>query len=336
MTQYLKSLSFANSDLLYLLILIPIIIAWYIWKNKERFPKLYHSDPSGVFSEKSSFRTHLRHLPFIMRMLGLALLILAIARPQSSLKEDKVTTDGIDIIMVMDVSSSMLAQDFSPNRMEAAKNLGLEFIDNRIDDRIGLVVFAGESFTQCPITTDHSVVKNFMKEITQGVLEDGTAIGMGLATAVNRLKDSEAKSKVVILLTDGVNNSGIIDPTTATETAIQFNNRVYTIGVGKRGTARAPISRDARGRFVYGDVEVEIDEELLKNIADQTGGKYFRATSNKKLQEIYQEIDQLEKSKIEITSLRRYAEQFYGFAGLAGLFLLFEFILRNTFLRSAI
>ena len=336
MITYLKSIAFANPQLLYLLLLIPFMIAWYVWKNKQRFPKFNLSDATGAFQAPTSMRTKLRHLPFILRMLGLCALIFAIARPQSSLKEEKITTEGIDIVMAMDVSSSMLAQDFSPNRMEASKKLGLDFIENREDDRIGLVVFAGESFTQCPITTDRNVVKNFLKEIKQGVLEDGTAIGMGLATAVTRLKDSEAKSKVIILLTDGVNNSGIIDPTTATETAIQYNTRVYTIGVGKRGMARAPISRDARGRFVYGNVEVEIDENLLQQIADQTGGKYFRATSNQKLEAIYKEIDQLEKSKIEVTSLKRYAEQFYGFAGIAGLFFFLNFLFNNTLFRSAL
>ena len=336
MIAYLKSLSFANPLVLYALVLIPLFIAWYIWRNKKLYPKLHVSNGNALFQAPKSALTYLRHLPFALKSLALTALILAIARPQSSLKEEKVTTEGIDIVMVMDVSSSMLAQDFSPNRMEASKKLGLEFIDNRNDDRIGLVVFAGESFTQCPITTDHAVVKNFMAEIQQGVLEDGTAIGMGLATAVTRLKDSEAKSKVIILLTDGVNNSGIIDPTTATETAIQYDTRVYTIGVGRRGMARAPVSRDARGRFIYGDVEVEIDEELLKQIAGQTGGKYFRATSNQKLQEIYSEIDQLEKSKIEVTSVKRYAEQFYGFAGFAGLLFLLDFLLRNTIFRSAI
>ena len=336
MLNYFNSISFANPQLLYLLALIPLIVAWYVWKHKNLFPRFNFSDTGGAFNAPSSIRVTLRHLPFILQVLGLSALILAIARPQSSLKEEKITTEGIDIVMAMDVSSSMLAQDFSPNRMEASKKLALDFIDNRDNDRIGLVVFAGESFTQCPITTDRSVVKNFMTEITQGVLEDGTAIGMGLATAVTRLKDSEAKSKVIILLTDGVNNSGIIDPTTATETAIQYNTRVYTIGVGRRGMARAPVSRDARGRFVYGNVEVEIDEALLQQIADQTGGKYFRATSNQKLESIYNEIDQLEKSKIEITSLNRYSEQFYGFAGIAGLLFFLNFLFRNTLLRSAL
>ena len=257
---------------------------------------------------------------------------MALARPQSTLQEENIISEGIDIVLAMDVSGSMLARDFEPNRLEAAKAVAGEFIAGRPNDRIGLVVFAGESFTQSPITVDHRVLQKLLDEIKDGLLEDGTAIGMGLATAVNRLKDSEAKSKVVILLTDGVNNSGFIDPVTATEAALQFGIRVYTIGVGTMGKAPYPFKQG--NRTVYRDMEVNIDEELLQKISGMANGEYYRAIDNESLKGIYEEIDILEKSRIEVASISRVSEKFLPFVLLAGLLLLIEMLLRYTILRS--
>lgn len=267
-------------------------------------------------------------LPFV-RMASLALIIVALARPQSTFSNEKITTEGIDIVASLDVSSSMLATDFSPNRIQAAKDVMLEFIRSRPNDRIGLVVFAGESFTMCPLTSDHVVLSNLVDEVNSGILQDGTAIGMGLATSVDRLRESEAKSKVIILLTDGVNNSGFIDPLTAAEIAQKYNIRVYTVGVGKQGQALYP-SDDGMDQYM----EVQIDETLLKKIAGMTGGKYFRATNNNKLKEIYAEIDRLEKTRIEVSSFHRKSEEFYKLAIWGGIVLLLEVILSYTLLRS--
>lgn len=263
------------------------------------------------------------------------LLTVAMARPQNALKEQKVKTEGVDIVIATDVSGSMLARDFTPDRLEASKATAIEFISARENDRLGLVVFAGESFTQCPITSDHNVLKKLVAEIKSGLIEDGTAIGMGLATAVNRLRDSDAKSKIIVLLTDGVNNQGFIDPLTAAETAKEFDIKVYTIGVGKTGTAPYP-QRDIFGRTVLQNVEVQLDEELLKAIAKNTGGRYFRATNNRSLQNIYKEIDKLEKTEIEVTTIKRYKEQFHRFALIAGLLLLLDFLLRHLFFRGMV
>jgi len=324
--------TFVNPEWFWLMLFIPALVVWYWMRYKSQFAELKVSSLKGITIAGNSIRSRIRPIMLVLRLLALALIITAMARPQTSLSEEKITTEGIDIVLAMDVSTSMLAKDFKPNRIEAAKKVAKKFIDGRKDDRIGLVVFAGESFTQCPITTDHTVLKNLLEEVKSGLIEDGTAIGMGLATAVNRLKESEAKSKLVILLTDGVNNSGFIDPMTAAEVAKQFDVRAYTIGVGTRGFAPYPVQTPFGPRTQQ--MEVKIDEELLKNIAQMSDGKYFRATDNKNLESIYKEIDQLEKSKIEITAFQRHSEKFLNFALLAGLFLLIEVFFRYTILRS--
>jgi Ca-activated chloride channel family protein len=266
-------------------------------------------------------------------MAVVALIIVVLARPQSSNQWEQVSTEGIDIVLCMDVSGSMRAMDFRPNRLEASKNVGIEFVNAREDDRFGLVVFAGESFTQCPMTTDRAVVVNFLKEIDFGVIEDGTAIGMGLATAVNRIKESKAKSKVIILLTDGVNNRGDVGPVTAAEIASGMGIRVYTIGVGSKGNAPIPV-QDMFGRTVTRDMQVEIDEDVLKKIAATTGGTYFRATDNNKLREIYQEIDQLEKTRLDVKQFSKKKEEYFPFLLAAMIILLFEVLLRYTIFRT--
>jgi Ca-activated chloride channel family protein len=268
-------------------------------------------------------------------MLVVGLLVVVLARPQSTSSWQDVTAEGIDIVMAIDISGSMLAEDFKPNRLEAAKKVAQTFIGNRPNDRLGLVVFAGESFTQCPLTTDHSVILNLFNDVKSGMLEDGTAIGMGLATSIKRLKDSEAISKVVILLTDGDNNSGSIAPGTAAEIAKEFGIRVYTIGVGTKGMAPMPY-QGPFGRTQYQDVEVKINEELLTRIADMTGGQYFRATDNSSLEAVYTEIDELEKSKIDVTEYRKRKEEFLPFAILALTLLGIEVLLKQTVLRSIV
>jgi len=286
---------------------------------------VFHSVPR-------SWRQRFRHFLFVFRVLALMFLTIALARPQSTSRGENVSTEGIDIILVNDISGSMLAEDFRPNRIEAAKKVAMDFIDGRPTDRIGLVIFSGESFTQCPLTLDHGVIKSLLSEIKSGMIEDGTAIGMGLATAVSRLKDSKAKSRVIVLLTDGINNRGFIDPMTAAGIAQQFGIRVYTIGVGTIGVAPYPVQTPFGTQ--YQNVPVEIDEQLLQKIADQTGGKYYRATDNKKLRVIYDEIDRLEKTKIEVTQFRRHKEEFYTAAMFAGLFLLLELIFSQTIFRK--
>jgi len=275
-----------------------------------------------------------RHLGIVLRSLALAALIIALARPQSSLSWQDTTTEGIDIVIASDISGSMLAEDFKPNRLEAGKNIAIDFIQNRPNDRIGLVVFSGESFTQCPLTIDHSVLVNLYADIKNGMIEDGTAIGMGLATAVNRLKDSEAKSKVVILLTDGSNNSGSIPPVTAAEIAKQFNVRVYTVGIGTNGFAPYPVQTPMGVQ--YQRMKVDIDEGTLSKIASITGGKYFRATNNNALKDIYEQIDRLEKAKIDVTQYRKKTERFLPFAIIALALLSLEFLTKNTLLKGAI
>jgi Ca-activated chloride channel family protein len=274
----------------------------------------------------------LRPLPFVFRLLAICCIIFALARPQTRNDEQLVTGEGIDIVLCLDISGSMLAQDFTPNRMEAAKNVAAEFIDNRPTDRIGLVIFSGESFTMCPLTTDRTVLKTQLFNVQSGLLEDGTAIGSGLATGVDRLKGSPSKSKVIILLTDGENNGGLIDPNTAKEIAKSVGVKVYTVGMGTEGYAPVPVQTP--GGVVYQKEKVNIDEKLLTQIATETGGRYYRARDNESLKNIYSEIDQLEKSKIETSTLRRYSEQFFPFALAAALFLLLELVLRWTVLRK--
>ncbi len=326
------NIEFANPYFLYLLLLIPLLVIWYVRKHKSYNAALRISDLSWLEKVKQNWRVKLRHVPFVLRMLALALMITAFARPQSSTKQRNVDIKGIDVVMTLDISSSMLAEDFKPNRLEAAKELAWDFVEGRPNDRIGLVVFSGESFTQCPLTTDHRVIYNLMEDIESGMIEDGTAIGDGLATSVNRLKDSKSVSKIIILLTDGVNNKGSLDPRSAAEIAQLHGIRVYTVGVGSRGTAPYPV----QGMFGtrYQQMEVEIDEALLQEMADMTGGQYFRATDKDKLQEVYQEIDRLERSKIDVTEFQEKAEEFLPLLLLAFGLLALEFLLRNTILKT--
>ncbi len=329
----LKNITFLNPEAFLLLLIVPLVGVWYYWRRRERYVNLKLSSLQAL-AGVNSIRGRLRSMLPLLRILAFMALVIALARPQEVLKEEEVNAEGIDILLVMDLSSSMLAQDFRPDRLEVSKRVAAEFVDKREYDRIGLAVFAGEAFTQCPLTTDHRVLKDFLAQLECGTLQDGTAIGDGLATAINRLKESEAKSKVVILLTDGDNNAGYVNPLMASEIAREFEVKVYTIGVGSRGKARAPVSRSADGRYIFGLATVQIDEELLKNIAEETGGKYFRATNEQSLEQIYAEIDRLEKTKIEVTTLRRYSEEFYRFAFWGMLFLVLELLLRYTFLRS--
>ncbi|MBT3242531.1 MAG: VWA domain-containing protein [Bacteroidetes bacterium] len=325
-------MQFANESLLWFLLLIPCIIAWYIFKSKHSQANLQVSTLAGMIGHSKTWRVYLRHFPFAFRIAALSLLILVLARPQSTSSWENVSTEGIDIILALDISGSMLAEDFKPNRLEASIDVAMEFIAGRPDDRMGLVVFSGESFTQCPLTTDHAVLMNLFQDIKSGMIEDGTAIGLGLANAVSRLEESSAESKVVILLTDGVNNQGEIAPLTAAEIAKTFGVRVYTVGVGTLGTAPYPV-RTAFG-VQYQNVPVQIDEDVLREIARMTDGQYFRATNNAKLKDIYNEIDQLEKSKIEVREISRKTEEFFWWALLAGLFLIAELLLRLTIFRS--
>lgn len=331
-----EGIEFVNKEFFWLLLLLPAAILWYILKNKKQTAELKISSLKG-FKVTNAFLPKVKHLLFVLRLLALALIITAMARPQTVDVSTKTkTTRGIDIVMAIDVSASMLAKDLSPNRLEALKEVAAEFIKDRPNDRIGLVEYAGESYTRTPITSDKSIILNSLKGVRYNtIIEGGTAIGSGLATAVNRLKDSKAKSKVIILLTDGVNNSGFIDPKIASELAVEYGIKVYTIGLGTNGTALAPIGIDPRtGDFEYGRVQVDIDEDLLKEIADVTGGKYFRATNNEKLEEIYGEINKLEKTDIDEFKYYNYQEKFRSLVLLAGFLLLLEFLLRATIFRS--
>ena len=323
---------FEYPKLLWLLLLVIPLLAWYLWRElKGRRATLTVSSGQQWKGKGSSRLVWMRHIPFALRFIAVAALIVAIARPRSSTDFEKVDTEGIDIVLAMDVSTSMLARDFSPDRIGAAKDIALEFIASRPSDRMGIVVFAGESFTQCPLTTDRVTLINLMKEIETGLIEDGTAIGNGLGTAVARLKDSDGKSKVVILLTDGVNNRGEITPAMAAEIASTYGIRVYTIGVGAMGTAPYPVMTPWGVQLQQ--IPVEIDEPLLKDIADQTGGKYFRATDNKKLLEIYGEINRMEKSRTTVESFPVYSEKFMTFALIALFALLLELVFRFFVLR---
>lgn len=327
----MSDIVFLHKNYLFLLLLLLPMIGWYVWKEHQNSATLQMSSLRGFKGIGTSIKVYLRHLPFVFRLLAIAMVIVVIARPQSSNSHKKVTTEGIDIVVALDISSSMLAQDFKPDRLEAAKDVAIDFIQERPDDNIGLVIFAAESFTQCPMTTDHAVLVNLFQDIKMGMLEDGTAIGMGLATAVARIKDSKAKSKVVILLTDGVNNKGEVAPLQAADIAKTFGVRVYTIGVGTEGMAPYPVET------VFGtqlqNMEVKIDEPMLREIARITDGKYFRATNNDKLKAIYAEIDKMEKTRIEEREFTKHSEEYYIFAILATLFLLLELALRNTILR---
>ena len=327
-----ENIEFANPKLLWLLLLVPLLVLWYILRHKKQEAAVSFSDLKGMAKLPKTWKAYLRHLLFALKMAALALLIVALARPQSSSTNSTSNIEGIDIVMAMDVSGSMLARDLKPDRLTAAKNVASDFVKGRPGDRMGLVIFSGETFTQVPLTTDHGVMLNMLGEMKNGLIDDGTAIGDGLATAVSRLKDSEAISKVVILLTDGLNNAGSVDPYTAGEMAKLFGVRVYTIGVGSYGTAPYPVQTPFGTQIQQ--VKVEIDEKLLTQIANMTGGKYFRATNNKKLDEVYQEIDKLERSKIEVTEFRRLHEEFYPLVAWALALLLIEFLLRKTIFRT--
>ncbi len=330
----MNGVSFANPSFFYFFILVPLLIIWYLFRHKHRKASLHISTFTGFSGIKTPLKVRLRHLLFVLRLIGISLLIVALARPQSKKSWQDLKTEGIDIVLALDISASMLAQDFKPNRLEASKAIAMEFIDSRPDDRIGLVIFSGESFTQCPLTTDHSVLKNLFSGVKTGMIQDGTAIGMGLATAVNRIQNSKAKSKVVILLTDGVNNSGSISPELAGELAQPFGIRIYTIGVGTKGMAYSPVALYPNGQYAYDYVKVDIDEPVLKKIATLTGGKYFRATNNEKLKQIYGEIDKLEKTIIEEKNYTKKSELFLPLAMAAALMFLLEFILKNSIFKS--
>ena len=323
---------FAHPFYFLLLLLLPFIFWWH-WKQKTPQQAAFRlSSTQSIQALKPSWRVRWRPILLVLRCIGLVALVIALARPQTSDISETMDSDGVDIVLSIDVSGSMLAEDLQPNRIEAAKAVARTFIDQRANDRIGLVIFSGESFTQCPITIDHNILKEQLQAIESGMLQDGTAIGMGLATAVDRLRHSKAKSKIIILLTDGVNNTGLIDPSTALEIAKSFKLRVYCIGVGTRGEALSVVQTPQGLQKKM--MPVEIDETLLKNIANQTGGKYFRATNNSSLSAVYKEIDQLEKSKVALTAVKHFTELFFPFAVLALVALSLELLLRYTVFRT--
>jgi len=331
----LTHITFANKWVLYL---IPVVLVfaglWWYFLSKKNFPSLKLSATNAFAGMQVPFKARLKQFLPALRIAALVFLLVALARPQTSYDEEKVTTEGIDIVLAIDVSTSMLAKDFSPNRLEAAKKEAMNFIDGRPHDRIGLVIFSGESFTQCPVTIDHAIVKNQLKGIKNGLMEDGTAIGMGLATSVQRLKELPSKSKVVILMTDGVNNKGLIDPATASDIAMQFKTRIYTIGIGTNGKAMTPVAMTPSGELIFDYADVQIDEALLKDIAKKTGGQYFRATDNKRLKDIYAQIDKLEKTKIEVSAFEHKTEKFFPFALIAGVLVLLEMVFRYLIVKS--
>ncbi len=328
----MNGISFKNPEFFYLLLVLVPMLGWYIFRFRKSGASIKYSTVSGLKNIQKGWKHYLRHSPFVLLMFGFAMLTLALARPQSSKSWENVSTEGIDIVIALDISSSMLARDFHPDRLEAAKDVATEFISGRRNDKMGLVVFSGESFTQCPLTTDHAVLINLFRDIESGMIEDGTAIGNGLATSVSRLKESDAISKVIILLTDGENNRGEIAPVTAAEVAKTFGIRVYTIGVGTIGTAPYPVQTPFGTQIR--DVEVKIDEETLQEIAQITDGKYFRATNNEALVQIYEEIDQLERSKIEVKEFSKKDEEFEPYAMGAALLLLVALFLKTTLFRN--
>ncbi|MGY8919527.1 MAG: vWA domain-containing protein [Flavobacteriales bacterium] len=330
-------IQFLNPEFFWMLFLIPIICLWYLIKKNKLNNSI--SLPNTIaFLSYSSIVPKLKPILYVLRILSLIFIIIALARPQIIDVSTKVKNNqGIDIVMAIDVSASMLAKDLKPNRLEALKNVASNFILDRLNDRIGLVEYAGESYTKTPITSDKNIIIKSLNEIKYNtIIEGGTAIGMGLATSVNRIKDSKAKSKIIILLTDGVNNSGFIDPNTAAELAIEYGIKIYTIGIGTNGMALSPVGVDSKGKFSYANIQVEIDENLLMEIADMTGGKYFRATNNEKLEEIYNEINKLEKSDIEEIKYYNHQEKYRLYILLAVFFLTTELILKYTLFRSFI
>jgi Ca-activated chloride channel family protein len=330
---YFNDIQFAEKHWFWLMAVLPVMIAWYILRLKKQEGEFNYSSFTLLKGIKSSAKAWMRHGLFGLRVLGLAFLIVALARPQSRSSWKDTKTEGIDIVLSLDVSLSMLAKDFKPNRMEVAKDVIIDFIDNRPNDRIGLVIFGGEAFTQCPLTTDHKVLRNMFPQIKAGSLDQGTAIGLGLATAVARIKDSKAKSKVIILVSDGVNNVGEVSPLTAGELAKTYGIRVYCIGVGSKGKALQPVAIYAQGEYEYDYVDVDVDDKTMTEISEYTGGKYFRATNKESLVNIYKEIDQMEKTIISEKSFSNKAEHFLPFALAAAIILLLEFVLRYTFFK---
>lgn len=327
-----KHLTFAHPVFFGLLLLIPLMIWWQSRSKKEDSPALRLTTLSGIDPAQVGGKARFRPILFVLRIVALIALSVGLARPQTSNTTENIDSEGIDIVLALDVSGSMIAEDFKPNRYEAAKAVALKFVDQRPTDRIGLVIFAGESFTMCPITIDHNVLKEQISQIKNGMIVDGTSIGMGLATAVDRLRYVKGKSKVIILMTDGVNNTGLIDPNTALEIAKAFGVRVYTIGIGTMGQAIVPVQTPMGIQKQM--MPVEIDEPLLKQIASETKGRYFRATGNKSLEGIYKEIDKLERTKVDITSYKHYAELFFPFAMIAVICLVLEMMLRYSVFRS--
>ena len=326
-------ITFAYKPILFLLALIPALAVWYVWRQKDRYSDIKFVHSQYVAGIKKSLRLRLLHLPFVLRLIALALLIVALARPQTSSSTRNLNVEGVDIMIAIDISGSMLAEDFKPNRMEVAKETAIEFIDLRPTDRLGVSVFAGQSITLVPLTTDHMLVKDLTSKIHTNMVEDGTAIGDGLATSINRLKDSEAVSKVIILLTDGINNAGMIDPLTAAEIAKLYGIRVYTIGVGSKGSVPYPM-RSPMGGVTYQMVDLPVDEVLLNQMAEMTGGRYFWAETRGNLEEIYKEIDQLERTKFDVTEFMRKHDKFLLLVLLALALVFAEIILRNTWLRT--
>ncbi|MEN2752898.1 VWA domain-containing protein [Capnocytophaga sputigena] len=332
----LKNITFANPHFFWLLLVLPLMVAWYVYWNKKSKPNVTLSS-TIAFKKISSWKDYLYHSLFALRLLAVALIIIALARPQTHSENAQTKiTDGIDIVMAIDVSSSMLSQDLKPNRFEALKKVASQFVKDRPNDRIGLVVYAGESYTKTPVTTDKGIILSSLAELTYGQVEDGTAIGMGLATAVNRLKESKAKSRVIILLTDGVNNTGVIDPLIAAELAAEYGIKVYTVGIGTNGMALSPYALNPDGSIMYRMLQVEIDESLMKKIAQITHGRYFRATNNQKLQQIYDEINKLETSKIEEFKYTEVDEKFRLLVIIATALLFLEFLLKHTVFRNEI
>ena len=330
-------LEFLNPEYFILLVVIPFVIIWY-YLNRNKLNNSIKFSDSSAFENSGNFYSNFKLLLKVFRLISLALIIIALARPQIIDTSTRVKTNsGIDIIMAIDVSASMLAKDLKPNRLDALKNVADEFIKNRVSDRIGLVEYAGESYTKTPLTTDKSIILKSLREIKyNNIIEGGTAIGMGLATSVNRIKDSNSKSKVIILLTDGVNNAGFIDPLTAAELAKEYDIKIYSIGLGTNGLALSPVGINARGKLNYANIQVEIDEELLTQISEMSGGKYFRATDNSKLKEIYDEIDKLEQTEIEEFKYYSVDEKFRVFLIPAIILIVFELLMKFTILKSFI
>ncbi len=328
----LSGITFQHPWVFLLLLIIPAYLGWRIWRRHTSHATMQISTVEPFEGVKPTWRVRLRILPTLFRLMAFVLIVVVLARPQSTSSHSDHNTEGIDIVMSLDISGSMRAVDFKPNRLEAAKNVATKFISGRPDDNIGLVIFAGESFTQCPLTTDHAVLINLFNQVRNGMLEDGTAIGMGLATAVSRIKESKAKSKVIILLTDGCNNTGSIAPEKAAELAKTFGIRLYTIGIGTKGVAQIPVQTPFGMRMQ--DQEVDIDEDLMRNMAESTGGKYFRATDNKSLAAIYSEIDSMEKTIMEVRHYTQRSDEYMPFALAALILLLCEIVLRNTLLRT--